>query len=203
VTDTDTAPGSVTDPAPDPTVPADAPSGSRLCRYDGCTNVLSPDLAKRIKYCDEHRPDSHGRRPGENDKAPRVVIDIGGKNKGGRAAAKDQRAADVAEAAVPLLSLIVSGLALSGDEVCTAAWLKQVPQIAVQLGELSRYHPGLAKLFISTGGDNEFTAWMGLSMSVLPALIATLAHHNLLPEKMAAHIGGIAVAVSTDGAPTA
>ena len=116
---------------------------------------------------------------------------------------KDARAMEVAKGAETMLGLVVMGLGLTGDEVCTAAWQAAVPQIAAQLGELSRYHPGLAKLFVSSGVGGEGTVWIGLGFAVAPALLATLAHHNMLPQGLAVKIGGITAAVVADGNSTA
>jgi hypothetical protein len=101
----------------------------------------------------------------------------------------------VAEGAEAMLGLVVMGIGLTGDAVCTEAWRSALPQICAQLGELSKYHPGLAKVFISSGVGGEGAVWVGLGLACAPALLATLSHHHMLPPAIAARIAGVAVEV--------
>jgi len=113
-----------------------------------------------------------------------------------KANTKDKRAQEVAAGAQAFLTLIASGVALAGDDVCAAAWNTQIPQIAAQLGELSRFHPGIAKLFAPIGEESELGAWLGLRFAMAPAVIATLSHHHMMPNALAQKIAGVAVAAT-------
>lgn len=160
------------------------------CQQPHCTNPREGTSAN----CIDHK----GKR------APRVADDREGPTlhipEPKAPTRKDVKAQEVAAGAETMLGLVVMGLGLTGDDVCTAAWAAAVPQIAAQLGELSKYHPGLAKFFVSSGVGGEGTVWVGLGFAVAPALLATLAHHHMLPEGLAVKIGGITAAVVADGA---
>ena len=161
-----------------------------ICQQPHCTNPAEGRGANCIDHKGKRSP-----KPGD-DQPTGPTLHIPEPKAPTR---KDARAMEVAKGAETMLGLVVMGLGLTGDEVCTAAWQVAVPQIAAQLGELSRYHPGLAKLFVSSGVGGEGTVWIGLGFAVAPALLATLAHHNMLPQGLAVKIGGITAAVVADG----
>ena len=163
-----------------------------ICQQPHCTNPAEGRGANCIEHKGKRAP-----RSGD-DTGPTLHIPEAPK-----VTRKDARAQEVAAGAETMLGLVVMGLGLTGDDVCTAAWAAAVPQIAAQLGELSKYHPGLAKFFVSSGVGGEGTVWIGLGFAVAPALLATLAHHNMLPQGLAVKIGGITAAVVADGNSTA
>jgi hypothetical protein len=169
--------------------PGDPPEAPETCQQPHCENPPQ----EGSKNCEGHK----GKRAPKAADAPGPTLHIPEAPKVTR---KDARAQEVAAGAETMLGLVVMGLGLTGDEVCTAAWAAAVPQIAAQLGELSKYHPGIAKLFVSAGGGGEGVVWIGLGFAVAPALLATLAHHHMLPEGLAVKIGGITAAVVADGA---
>jgi hypothetical protein len=186
----DVPPGSIDDPADDPRVE---------CARDGCTNtfVRGPGAgAAQRKYCDDHKLKSGGTKKKGRDRRPRstggVNINLGGPAP--RTTNKDAKAAEVEGGARAMLGLLVAGLALTGDEVCTEAWDKALPRICAQLGELSKYHPGLVTVFAPASESSETGLWLGLAMATLPAVTVTMAHHHVLPEKLAARIAGTAQA---------
>lgn len=112
---------------------------------------------------------------------------------------------DVEEGAAYLLGFVPMVLALTGDEVCSNVLSEATPAIAHQLAMLTKFHPGLKKLFVSGEGTGEVMAWIGLVITLSPVLITVLAHHNLLKgaaaERLAnaaAYMGLIAQGQSSD-----
>ena len=170
---------------------------NRPCAREGCTEFVPLGSRQVRLYCDTHfvgstasKRKSKDRRPRSN---PNISINLPGPSKPN---SKDKRADEVTAGAQALLTLIVSGIALAGDDVCAAAWNGAIPQIAAQLGELSKYHPGLTKIFAPIGEESEFGVWLGLSFAMAPAVIATLSHHHLMPQALAQKITGVAVAAT-------
>lgn len=154
------------------------------CQQPHCTNLAEG----RGANCIDHK----GKRAPKADDGPAAQIHIPPAPKPTR---KDARAQEVAEGAEAMLGLVVMGIGLTGDAVCTNAWKAALPQISAQLGELSKYHPGLAKVFVSSGVGGEGAVWVGLGLAVAPALLATLSHHHMLPDAIASRIAGVAVEV--------
>jgi hypothetical protein len=170
----------------------DAPTLDRICQRDGCDTVISPDAHRLTKYCPEHAPVPKPKKP--KDKAPKSTVNV---NLGGpppRPSSKDKRAAEVEAGARVMLSLLVTGIGIAGDDVCAGAWNAAIPRLATQLGELSRYHPGLEKVFAPVGEGGELGLWLGFGTVLAPPLVATLAHHHVLPDALAARIAGTAQA---------
>ena len=188
----------MTDTLPDLTEPTPAASldtndYNRPCQKDNCTEFIPIGSHIARRYCDTHYVGDK-RKVRKGDSPPRNInINLPSPPK---ATSKDKRADEVTAGAQALLTLIVSGIALAGDDVCAAAWNGAIPQIAAQLGELSKYHPGLTKIFAPIGEESEFGVWLGLSFAMAPAVIATLSHHHLMPQALAEKITGVAVAAT-------
>ena len=177
-----------------PPVDLDDP-GPLECQQPHCTNPAEGRGANCIDHKGKRAP-----KPGDDGPPAQIHIP-----NAPRVTRKDQRATEVAEGAEAMLGLVVMGIGLTGDAVCTEAWKRALPQIAAQLGELSKYHPGLAKVFVSSGVGGEGAVWVGLGLAVAPALLATLSHHHMLPDAIASRIAGVAVEVvaAADGAGAA
>jgi hypothetical protein len=183
----------VTDPANFTPIPPDG----RVCAEDGCTNLLPDGSHPARKYCDEHFQGRGGRTArkaaGNNaERAPRLVVDVGGKRP--KDGMKGQRARDTAAGAAAFAQVIAGGLAMTGDTVCAGAVSSQAQAWGDAVGELSKYQPGLASFFAPVGGDSQLGAWLGLLMVTGSIALPVLAHHNLLPENVGAKLGGAFVA---------
>lgn len=94
-------------------------------------------------------------------------------------------AAAVEDGAAQMLNMIPLLWSLTGDEVCPSELQKAIPAIAKQLGVLTKYHPGLKKIFAPGESTGEAFAWIGLLITVSPVLLTILTHHHLLGESMA------------------
>lgn len=112
---------------------------------------------------------------------------------------------EVEEGAAYLLGFVPMILALTGDEVCSSVLSEATPAIAHQLAMLTKFHPGLKKVFVSGEGTGEAMAWIGLMITLSPVIITILAHHNLLKGKAAdrlsqaaTYMGLIAQGVNSD-----
>ncbi|MDE1822605.1 MAG: hypothetical protein KGI98_17350 [Euryarchaeota archaeon] len=167
-----------------------------LCQRDGCVNPLpisgEPGYNVQRKYCDEHQPKKKKGKaepltPGDGEPTPPRVVEahvhLGTSAKGGKKGA--ETAAKVTQAAEQFLGLIPLVMSVTGDEVCPEALSRSVPAIAAQLGELSKYHPGIAKLFTGGDGTGELFAWIVLVATVAPALIVVLVHHKIISKATA------------------
>lgn len=164
---------------------------TRYCNAPGCDQPIALDAHRNTKKCPDHFVGAKGSAKPKKDAAP----GMGGVHINlpppGKADKKSEKAQTVAAGAEAMFGFIPMGLTMFGDPECAAIWATQLPEIAQQLGKLAEYHPGLVKLFAPVSSSGEGAAWFGLFLATTPALLATLAHHNLLPQKMA---GGIAAA---------
>lgn len=177
------------------------------CAKEGCTNFLplpgEPGYHRLRKYCDDDQPkQSSGaakRRaklePNDNEPAPTRVVNNNFtiKPTPTKSTKPTGAVAEVEAAATEMLNLVPMLLALTGDDVCTPEIANAIPNIAHQLAVLSKYHPFIKKIFISGEGSGEFMAWLGLLIVVSPVLVTVLAHHNLIPEKIANRLATAAV----------
>lgn len=162
------------------------------------------------KYHDECRPKPTKAKtkvtPNTSDPSPKSVTN-NFKVTVNTPKAKDDALKEIEEGATYLLGFVPMILALTGDEVCSSVLSEAVPAIAHQLAILSKYHPGIKKLFISGEGTGEAMAWVGLVITLSPVIIAVLAHHNILKGKAAerlseaaTYMGLIAKAADDDNA---
>ena len=157
---------------------------AKVIRGERCPVVLAPEAHRLQRYCAEHQPQKKkkGGRPAAEPLPPTITIDLGGK---GKSKKEDDLAARVEAGAATLLGLAPLVFAAIGDETCTAALATQIPAIAHQLGELSRFHPGLGKVFVDTDTLGEDGTWIALSIATLPALVAILVHHGIIKGEVA------------------
>ncbi len=157
---------------------------AKVIRGERCPVVLGPESHRLQRYCAEHQPQKKkkGGRPAAEPLPPTITIDLGGK---GKSKKEDDLAARVEAGAATLLGLAPLIFAAIGDETCTAALSGQIPAIAHQLGELSRFHPGLAKVFAGTDTLGEAGAWIALTIAALPAIVAILVHHGVIKGEVA------------------
>jgi hypothetical protein len=186
---------------PDATDPDDfrpiPPDARRPCAEEGCDGYVPSGEHPARKYCDEHFKGRGGRtarkaKGNNGEKPPKLVVEVGGKRPtGGKS---DQRARDTAAGAAAFASVIASGLAMTGDNVCAGVVASQAGQWGDAVGELSKYQPWLASFFAPVGGDSQLGAWLGFFMVTGSIALPVLAHHNLLPDSVGAKLGGAFVA---------
>lgn len=157
---------------------------AKVIRGERCPVVLGPEAHRLQRYCAEHQPQKGKKkgRPAAEPLPPTITIDLGGK---GKSKKEDDLAARVEAGAATLLGLAPLVFAAIGDETCTSALAGQIPAIAHQLGELSRFHPGIAKVFAGTDTLGEAGTWIALTIAVLPALVAILVHHGIIKGEVA------------------
>jgi len=182
------------------------PPTGRHCAEPGCENELPDGSHPARKYCDEHFKGKGGRaervREGRtSERAPKVVVELGGPRKSG--GAKDQRARETAAGAAAFMNVVASGLAVSGDQVCAAAVAGGAAQWGDAVGELSKYQPWLQSFFAPVGGDSQLGAWLGFMMATGAIALPVMAHHGLLPETVGAKLGGMFVAADDTSHPAA
>lgn len=170
----------------------------RICALQGCDEELAPDAHPFAKYCPTHAPPKKTRpqprsksrptsRP-RRDAPPKIVIDLG------KANAKPSAAkAKIAEKATQWT--VVAGMVVynTGDQTCGQAVVKAAPGLGKAMADLAEYQPWIDKLFSGSAGGST-GAWVGLIVAASPIIITVLAHHNLLPESIAAMLGGALVA---------
>jgi hypothetical protein len=164
-----------------------------------CPNFLPEGSPPARKFCDEHyvgkgRSAERQRKGNNGERAPKLVLDVGGKRATG--GAKDQRARDTAKGAEAFLKVVATGLAVADDNVCAAAVAGGAEQWGTAVGELSKYQPWLSAVFAPVGGDNQMGAWLGFLIATGAIALPVLAHHNLLPESVGARFGGVMVAAN-------
>jgi hypothetical protein len=164
------------------------------CNVEGCTNpIYWRGRGFKSPLCRTHRPPPQKKgKTRRKDSAPRVVFEVGRTKP-----QKKSRETEVTEGATAMLNVVAAGIAMSGDAVCSTAVREGAPALAEALGDLSKYHPQIAKFFAPMGGESEFGAWIGLGMAGAPIVVTVLSHHNLLPASVGAKIGGIAGQVLT------
>lgn len=181
----------------------DTPSDRRTCQEPGCTNLLPEGSHQARKYCDDHFRGRGGRdqrrREGQTgEKAPKLVVEVGGKRPtGGKG---DQRARETAAGAKAFATVIATGFAMAGDNNCATAVKTQANEWGDAVGELSKYQPWLATFFAPVGEESQLGAWFAFFMTTAGIAVPILAHHELLPKSIAAKVGGVMVAAS-DVAP--
>jgi hypothetical protein len=167
------------------------PPNGRPCQEPGCPNLLPDGSHPSRKYCEEHFVGKGARGKAKAEKAPKLVVDLGG----GKATKKgDQRVADTAAGAAAFMQVVATGLSVSGDQVCAAAVANGAAQWGQSVGELSKYQPWLQQFFAPVGGDNQIGAWLGFLMATGAIALPVMAHHNLLPQSVGAKLGGVFVA---------
>lgn len=100
----------------------------------------------------------------------------------------DARQSAVEQGFIDMMGLIPMAMAAFGDEVCPPTIKAALPGIAHQVAILSKYHPVLAKIFADGELPGELVAWFGLILATSPAVIAVLAHHELVPPLVAERV---------------
>lgn len=191
--------GLVESPTPEALAAADLLAATaatvRFCNEPDCGQPIAPDAHRNTKKCPDHFVGVAGKnRRGPRDKAPVINVKLPGPPKADK---KNVLANDVAAGAEAMLGFIPLGFGMFGDAQCAALWKGSLPSICEQIGRLSEFHPGIAKLFAPVSNAGEGAAWFGLFMAMSPVVIATLAHHGKLPpslmEGIAAAMGGAIV----------
>jgi hypothetical protein len=172
------------------------PSGRKQCAYINddltqCPEFVPDGSHPARKFCDTHFVGGKRDRP-RKESAPKLVVEMGGGKKG--TTTKDKRAKDTAAGAIAFMNVVATGVAMSGDQLCAAAFANGATQWGEAVGELSKYQPWLAQFFAPVGGDSQLGAWLGLLMATGAIALPVLAHHNLLPASVGAKLGGVMVA---------
>lgn len=154
-----------------------------------CDSFLPNGAPNSQKYCVRHQPKKKSRTLGEpaEKRPPKIEVKLAPPAK----ATPDELA--VEEGARQLLNMIPLVMAMSGDEVCPPAITEAIPAIAKQLGALTKYHPGLKKIFAPGESTGEAIAWLSLLLATTPVLLIVAGHHHLLPESMLERLTGVIV----------
>lgn len=172
------------------------PPNGRVCKTEGCDNLLPDGSAPARKYCEVHFVGAKGSAKPKAEKAPKLVLEMGGKGRGGT---KDARAEQTAQGATAFATLLSTGFVMAGDNVCGGAIAAGAPAWGQAVGELSKYQPILSTLFAPAGGDNQFGAILGVLLTTGGMLLPVLAHHGMLPDSLGAKMGGVFVAAEMAG----
>ena len=161
------------------------------CQRPGCDVPLPAEgeagYHRMRKYCDAHQPKKKPKLvPDDGEPVPpRVTNNVTVNLPKVKTSKADTEAAKVAAGAEAMLGLIPLVMTMVGDDVCPASISAAVPSIAAQLGELSKFHPVLRKVFAGGEGTGEVVAWIGLSVALVPVLLVVLVHHGLISTKVA------------------
>jgi hypothetical protein len=173
------------------------PGARRPCAEEGCGDFVPAGSAPARKYCDAHFRGAGGKKPKPpKEQPPKLVVDLGGAKK---SAKKDERAAATAAGAAAFMTVIATGVQMSGDDVCSSALAAGAAQWGASVGELSKYQPWLADFFAPAGGQGQLGAWLGFTMATGAVLLPIMAHHGILPESIGARVAGTMVAASNVG----
>lgn len=179
----------------------------RTCAAEGCENPLPEGSSHFRRYCDEHQPPKRERatkaKPTRTrrDSAPRVVVELGA----GKASRKADQKAKVEQGALKYLKVVELGVAIAGDPTCASSIKSGAPALASALAELSEYQPALAKFFLPSENAGQVAAWIAVAVAAGGIALPVTAHHGLLPESIAAKLGGVFVAAhqTNNDAPAA
>ena len=176
---------------------------TRPCKEEGCTSFVPLNAHVARVYCDTHMRGAGGkvsrgrtRVAKNNEKPPRLALEIG---KAAKTSKGDAKAAQTAEGATAFMTVIATGIAMSGDETCASAIGGGAKAWGEAVGELSKYQPWLSTFFAPAGGDNQLGAWLGFAMTTGAILLPVLAHHGMLPESVGVKLAGMAVAAGDAG----
>jgi hypothetical protein len=167
------------------------PPTGRRCKFEGCDQPIPDGSHPARKYCEEHFVGKSGNAKKRTERAPKLVVDLGGAKKTGKT---DQRAADTAAGALAFANVIATGFAMGSDDVCATAVVNGAPAWAQSVGELSKYQPWLASFFAPVGGESQLGAWLAFLMTTGAIALPVMAHHGILPESIGAKLGGVFVA---------
>lgn len=178
----------------------------RICASEGCSTPLPEGASHFRRYCDEHQPPKRnppakGKKAApRRDSAPRVVVELGATKPNRKAEQK----AKVEQGAAKYLKVIELGVAISGDATCASSIKAGSPALASALAELAEYQPALAKFFLPSENAGQAAAWVAVAVAAGGIALPVMAHHGLLPESIAAKLGGVFVAAHQPGdAPAA
>ncbi len=158
-----------------------------------CPNFLPTGSDIQRKFCDAHRggkkavigESGEPLPPTMQPPKPKIVTK------------KDSDADKVEAGALSMLIFVPMIWMLIGDEVCPVALNEALPAIAKQLGELSRYHPGLKKVFAPGEGTGEAFVWVAMMIAVSPVIVAVLTHHRIIKGDMAERLKSATDTIST------
>lgn len=148
-----------------------------------CPEYLPADAPDVRLYCEEHK-NGKKKKKAADEPTPASV-----KRPATKKVDKASSDAEKVEAgALAMLAFIPLFAQLAGDTVCANAFVEALPAIAKQLGELSRYHPALKKVFAPGEGTGEALVWVSLAIVSSPVIIAVLTHHNIVKGKVAENL---------------
>ena len=161
-----------------------------------CPEYLPDDVPESRLYCDEHKNGKKKRKtldgagdeplPGSIQPPPRKTV-----------TKKDSDAQKVEAGALAMLAFVPIAWSMVGDEVCPIALNEAIPAIAHQLGELSRFHPQLKRIFAPGEGTGEAFVWISLAIAVSPVIVAILTHHGVIKGDLAQRLNETAKMVSS------
>lgn len=155
-----------------------------------CDRFLPEPHGKNRIRCDGCQRDGgwiHKGPKAKKDRPPvNINVDLGKAPKGQKLEPDQQR---VYEAATAWLTMLEQGMRAFGDEVCPDAIKIAIPQVALQLAILSKFHPMIIKILAPVEATGEGLAWISLSMAIAPVVLVVLVHHHVISEEQAKTFG--------------
>lgn len=180
-------------------------AGGKPCKLPGCPNVLEEGAPNRSEFCLEHRgrtPEKRKARKdwmkehgGESqDKAPSVVVQLGGSTKGKKRgsgakgataeqiAAVEQRALWIAQTAAAFMLIGTKGPYREADAADIAA---NAPRFAAATAELAKHEAWLRSL--GAGGEmgERAAAWLGFGFAAAAMATPILIRHEVIKGGLA------------------
>jgi hypothetical protein len=106
--------------------------------------------------------------------------------------------AKVTAGATGMMQTIGMLMAMAGDAQCSEAVMAGAANWGKAMGELSRYQPGLVKVFAPTGeATGQAFAWVGVFAATVGVMTPVLVHHGAIKPELALKITGGITAAST------
>ncbi len=167
---------------------------------EDCDTLLpgkgEPGFMPARKYCPVHseEPAKAKGRNRKKDKppagaGPTVVINTPG---GGRPSRADVNVQKVTAGATGMAQMMAGLILMGGDKVCAEAISDGAEQWGKAMGELSRYQPGLVKIFAPTGqATGQAFAWVGVFAATTGLMLPVLVHHGAIKPELAARLTGV------------
>lgn len=183
---------------------AEQAATTKVCKLPGCNEPINPEAPNRTEFCDNHKgrdPEARKRRRdwlkahGEaaTDKAPGVVVQLGGgkaaKPAKGKAAATADQIAAVEQRALWLAQTMAAGILLATKgphrEADVADIAANAPAWAASVGELAKHEEWLRSLGAGGEMSERAMAWMGFAMASAGIAVPILVRHEVIKGNMA------------------
>lgn len=179
------------------------PAGRKPCKLPECPGFVADDAPNRSEFCDEHKGrDPRARKArrdwmkahggASQDKAPGVVVNLGGatkrptKAKGSataeQIAAVEQRAAWLAQMIAAGIMLGTKGPHRDADVGDIAAG---IPAWSASVGELAKHEEWLRSLGAGGEMSERAMAWLGFGAASAAIAVPILVRHEVIKGNMA------------------